>query len=104
MISELSIDLENSTHTWTLSLAYRWKLDVEATADAAYPQHYTLPLIDWETAQKNDLEYNNLQCFLNSGNDQAIRLPHWFSILPSSKRSRFILEGSNILIKGEEPG
>ena len=74
-----------------------------ATVDAVYPQHHTLPSADWKTAQDSDPEYCALRSFLRSGNN-GIQLPHWFSILPSIKRSRFILGDTGILIKGEAPG
>ena len=75
-----------------------------ATVDAAYPQHPTLPSIDWETAQDNDSDYCILRNFLGTGNNQAIQLPQWFRMLSSTKRSRFLLEDTGIIFKGDEPG
>ena len=76
----------------------------EATVDAAYPDHRTLPLTDWTAAQDSDLEYCILRTYLESGDEKAVDLPQWFSILPSSKRSQFVLEGTGIILKGDAPG
>ena len=79
-------------------------LPQEATVDAAYPGHHTLPSIDWKTAQNNDPDYCALQHSLRSGNEQATKSPHWFRMLPSSTRSRFVLEDTGIIFKGDAPG
>ena len=71
----------------------------EATADAIYPQHPSLPAIDWQTAQDNDPDYCYLRSFLQTGKSQASTLPSWFSSLPSAKRSNFILENNGIIFK-----
>ena len=76
----------------------------QATVDAVYPQHHTLPPIDWTTAQDNDPDYCILRSYLESGNEKATKLPQWFSILSSFKRSQFILEGTRIVLKGDAPG
>ena len=76
-------------------------LPVEAIVDAAYPQHRTLPLVDWTSAQNDDADYCILREFLRIGNEQVTKLPHWFSILPSSKRSQFILKDTGIIVKGD---
>ena len=79
-------------------------LPSEATVDAAYPQHHTLPPTDWEAAQRTDPEYCLLWNFLKSGSEEATNLPHWFSILPNPKRSLFVLEDTAIVLKGDAPG
>ena len=79
-------------------------LPSEATVDAAYPQHHTLPPVDWKTAQDNDPDFHVLRNFLQTGNEQEVRLPSWFSILPRLLRSRFILGDTGIIIEGDAPG
>ena len=51
-------------------------LPVEATVDAAYPQHRTLPLVNWISAQNDNADYCVLREFLRTGNEQVTKLPH----------------------------
>ena len=47
----------------------------EATVDAVYPEHQTLPLIDWTAAQDSDAEYCILRSYLESGDEKVANLP-----------------------------
>ena len=79
-------------------------LPEEATVDAAYPEHCTLPITDWKTAQNSDPDYCIIRNFLQTGRVQTAELPHWFRILPSSKRSRFLIDNTGIVIRGDDSG
>ena len=51
--------------------------------------------------KNDDPDYCALREFLRTGDEQERKLPHWFSILPSLKRSQFILKDTDIIIKGD---